>query len=268
MCNATALFIFRRRQLAGELQRIVAHIQTLEKQAAAVHEYEFVVFLHDCFAQALGKSLKLNQEEAGVRRITRKWKDYDRYAGLIPLLIQHRINPQAFFTFAVAARQRKRIPPLISNIATPATIEHFLQWRKLNTHRAATYLTNKTYEDQLVSQLRNDAISLTSFLLRKPVIALNANDAFLFSSPGRVMLNLTQDFPLDSIELVFLEDMRFNPAFLRRTTQAWNAALRAQMARVQALDHELRDAQFRAKLQRISELLRVLCIPNDHQRKT
>lgn len=264
MCYQTALFIFRRRQLVGELQRVAQHVKTLEQQAAEIHEHELVVFLHDCLAQALGKSLKLNREEAGVRRITRKWKDYDRYAGLIPLLVQHKINPQVFFTFVVAARQRKRIPPLISNIATPSAIEHFLQWRKLNTHRAATYLTNKTYEDQLTSQLRNDLISLTSFLLRKPVIALNANDAFLFSSAGRVMLSLTQDFQLDSIESIFLEDMRFNPAFLHRTVSAWNAGLRAQTSCIQALDHELRDAQFRTKLHSITELLRVLQVPNDY----
>lgn len=260
MCYATALFIFRRRAQRSSSQLLLEHVTAIQSQEAAVHEHEFVVFLHDCFAQALGKSLKLKREEAGVRRISKRWKDYDNYVQLIPLIIRHKINPQAFFTFAVAARQAKRIPPTVSNIATDKAVQHFLQFRQLNTHRVATYLTNRTYEDELASQLQLDTVSLTTYLLRKPTVALSSSDAFLFSSAGRVMICQTQDFPLESSEQVFSEDLQFSPAFRQRAVESWNAALQKQIGRVKALDHELRDPHFQTKLQEIAELLSVLTI--------
>ena len=122
-----ASHIFDRRHQIQLYRRILQQVDQIISREAELTEYQMVVFLHDCFSQALNKTLKLTREEAGVRRISRKWKDYEKYVALLPLITKHRINPYGFFAFAVEQRRnrprqaRPARSPKMSAAGQPAT---------------------------------------------------------------------------------------------------------------------------------------------------
>lgn len=252
---------FERRQAKGCVKAVWQHVEKLLVQQGEVHELETVLYLHDCFCRALGKSLKLNRDEdPGCRRINRKWKDYGYYQAIIPLITRHKINPFSFFTFAIEQRRRTRVPLRINNVASTAAVEHYKNYLRSNSYRVSTYANHPDYESQLYNQLDQDISSMVTLLLRKSTVSIGQPDLFLFSTYSKVLLMLGRhlEIELTDQEEIFSDDLLFSANFATRVKRKWNQILALHRSKVQGLDHQLRDGYFSVKIGEIVNLLTTL----------
>ena len=260
MLFEAAFYIFQRRLRIAQSREILSYVDKIIVQENQLHEYELVCFFYDAYNSATKKVLKLKQGEGFGGTITRKWKGYQNFADLIPEFTAHSINPFSFFTFTIEARRSKKIPFTISNCVTQRSIHHYLQYQKSNTYRVKTYANFKDYEDTLYNQLNIDLISLGTYLLRKPRISINACESFLFSSFTKILLsiNKTPVGTLTPSELVFYEDLMFDPEFLARIQARWNQSVDRQIEKVGGMINSYMEETFVEKLKEIIRLIEVL----------
>jgi len=260
LCFATAFYIFERRNRIALSKELLAYVDKVIEQESKLHEHEMVCFLFDCYNQALRKTLQLKVGEGVASKITKRWKSYKNFVDLIPCFVDNNINPFSFFAFTVQAKKGRKIPFLISNVATEKNFKHYIAYLKTNTYKVSTYTNFKEYEDSLYNQLNIDLISLATYLLRKPRISLSSCENFLFSSTTKILLSINKNpiADLDDAEQIFYEDLMFNPEFYNRVKTKWNQLLEVQIAKVKAMHNEHLDKNFALKLKEIVQLLLVL----------
>jgi hypothetical protein len=256
----TAFYIFQRRLRIAQSREILSYVEKVIEQENHLHEYELVCFLHDAYNSAAKKSLSLKKNEGLCGTITKKWKGYANYVAIIPLITKHKINPFSFFSFAIESRKKSRVPFRIANVVTEKGIHHYLQYQKSNTYRVNTYANFKDYEDTLYNQLNIDLISLGTYLLRKPRISINSCEDFLFSSFTKILLSLNKT-PVGTLtpnEVVFYEDLMFDPEFLARIQSRWNQSVDKQIEKIGGMINPYMDTNFVLKLKEIIRLLEVI----------
>ena len=254
-----ALAIFNRHLRIKSAESILEYVKELQTAQAEVEEFESVVFLHDCFKRAMQKATKAWSFEA---KITRKWKDYDKFVGLLPSIAENHVNPFAFFYFKIQDFRSKKIYPKISNVVTKRALDHFISWSKTNKYRVAIVAQEKSYETEWLNQLSIDVQSLVSYQLRKPVVSLTKPEGFLFSGLGKALINHYQHtgFEVDADEQNQWQELLKDEELHKRTIAYWNSCIVREQAKLNTLYRAMRDKNFIIKLDELVKLLTVLQI--------
>lgn len=255
------IWIFNRRNKLEQCKQLLSNVDAVIDKEHRIQQNDLICFLHDCYRKAVNKALKLTAGKNAIAQITPKSKNYPYYVKIIPMIVEHQINPLGFFSFIVEARRAKKIPCTIPNVVNKNSIAHYLDWQKKNTHRVSTYIQCQSYEKALYNQFGIDLVSLTTFLLRKPSVSLNNTDIFLLSSHSKALLLFNNAIPglqLSNEEELFYEDLQFDGKFKKRVISAWNKTVDLQISKVESMCHELRGDSFQHKLMQIVDILKVL----------
>ena len=203
---------------------------------------------------------KVTKAKSFEAKITKNWKDYNKFVELIGLVKEHHINPFVFFYFKIQDLRDKKIFPKISNVVTKKAVEHFLGWRKKNQYKVSVITQEKTYEQEWLNQLSLDVQSLVTYELRKPVVSLMKPEGFIFSGLGKCLLNHFQHigFTVDSEESQHWSELVANETLFRKALEHWNGCLSKEALKLGSLYHSMRDRKFIEKLDALTKLLSVL----------
>ena len=262
-----AIFIFRRRHDRCLCRQIWKGIEAAIEAEGALAEKEAVLFLWDAFNTAMEKVLKL-QKGAMVRNthLKRNGKTFIALQKLVPWVEEAKINPFAFFIWAISQRRQSGIPPTVTNICSKNTLSHFVAYLGKNRHRVATYARFTEHEQQLHNQFEIDLMTLVTYQLRKARVSLGQADYRMFSHPVRVLLSL-HGFPvvLDEEDTRFAEDLQFDPEFQDRLIRKWKQMVRIQLERVTALPNRHSLPTFQEKVESLIGMLNALSFNATYQ---
>ncbi len=253
-----ALFIFNRTirrsnafALWRSILKVIDHDNRLET-------HERVLFIRDLYLFALEKACKVGKGTYHTF-IKKDGKEYKMFEAVLPMIEKARINPFAFFLFAVEQRRAKKIPPTVTNICTENAIEHFLHWREKNTFRVQACSGVQDLEQQIINQFRIDIRSFVTYQLRKSRACLSNSELYLFSHYSKAMLSMIGlDIKLIQKEVEFVGDLAFDEELSKMLKKQWNWIMRQESDRVYAIINPHLDELYLHRVESLITLLKQL----------
>lgn len=234
MYNA-AVRIFRRRSLRALGRQLLADCRAARHARHEIQDHDLVLFLVDCWNKALSKVCKTKTFQY-TKHLKRDGKPYQKFKSLLDTIHENQINPFVFFSFCFEQRRRRGIAPTVYNVCTEKALSHFLDWRRINQHRAATYRSTKGFEEQIANQLQSDLQTFCTLQLRRQSPQIGPQELCVFSNHSLAILSLCGvECTLSEEAGQFLENMQLDTEFGRQVATFWNSALRDQRQRLNLL---------------------------------
>lgn len=258
-----AVFIAERRRRRRLISLIWQGVEAALVADRRMEVKDLVAFLWDTYYLAMEKITKSSRNTFIRTSLKEGNPSFKALQRMIPWVEEARINPFSFFVWAIEQRRLKQIPPTVINICSQNTFEHFVNYLARNTYRVQSCAKFISHEKQLINQLDIDLTTFTTFQLRKQTASLGQADANFFSPPTRALLSLRGvSIELVEEDLLFQEDLEFDPEFKERMQTALTELLRKQIGKVRCMVHTNLQENYVLKIDGIVSLLEVLMRSN------